>query len=285
MKYPRISIITPSFNQYEFLENTIRSVLDQNYPNLEYVIIDGGSTDGSVDIIKKYAGRLTYWISEKDKGLYDAINKGFSHTSGEIMGWINSSDMQFPWTLQTIAEIFTDNKEVKWIHGLPSYLSQSGNNPRAVDTFFPKNMYDALSGHYTGFQQESIFWKRELWDKSGGALNIKYKSAEDIGLWLRFFKYEKLYYVNLPLGCFRYHDFRIGGDDHNVRDMEVKEIFKNFRSGFSFSKKAKAYLVKILVGRKRILSKFYKKTKILPWYGNYLVNYDFSAKRWHISGK
>src|SRR5215469_5586779 len=95
---PKISIVTPSFNQAEFLEETIRSVLDQNYPNLEYVVVDGGSTDGSVDIIKKYAHRLAWWVSEPDDGQYAAINKGFKHSSGEIMAWINSDDKYLPWT-------------------------------------------------------------------------------------------------------------------------------------------------------------------------------------------
>jgi glycosyltransferase involved in cell wall biosynthesis len=88
--YPRISIVTPSFNDVEYLEQTILSIINQGYPNLEYVIIDGGSTDGSVDIIKKYADHLAYWVSEKDQGMYHAIQKGFQKTTGEIMGWINS---------------------------------------------------------------------------------------------------------------------------------------------------------------------------------------------------
>src|ERR1044071_7696025 len=117
MEYPRITIVTPSYNQAAFLEETMLSVLDQGYPNLEYIVIDGGSTDGSVDIIRKHASRLSWWISEKDAGMYDAIQKGFARSSGQIMGWINSDDRHFQKSLFVIAEIFERIKEVDWILG------------------------------------------------------------------------------------------------------------------------------------------------------------------------
>src|ERR1035437_8512433 len=115
---PRISLVTPSFNQAPFLEATIRSVLDQDYAALEYVIVDGGSTDGSVEIIRKYQGRLAYWCSEPDQGQYDAINKGFARSTGHIMAWINADDMFFPWTFQLVADVFSMFPDVSWITSL-----------------------------------------------------------------------------------------------------------------------------------------------------------------------
>src|SRR5712664_2616221 len=111
---PRISIVTPSFNQASYLEAALKSVLDQNYPNLEYIVVDGGSTDGSVEIIQRYADRLTYWVSQPDRGQMDALNKGFRRTTGEIMAWLNSDDMLCSWALQTVGHIFQDLPAVQW---------------------------------------------------------------------------------------------------------------------------------------------------------------------------
>ena len=125
--FPKVSIITPSFNQSEYLEQTILSVLNQGYPNLEYIIIDGGSTDGSVKIINKYTDKLSFWLSETDKGMYDAINKGFKKCTGEIFAWINSDDVYFDNALQVAADIFTQIPEVDWITGRCGYIDPTGD--------------------------------------------------------------------------------------------------------------------------------------------------------------
>ncbi len=117
MPFPKISIVTPSFNQGQYIEETILSVLNQNYPNLEYIIIDGGSTDNTVEIIKKYETKISYWISEPDKGQTDAINKGFKKCTGEIFNWLNSDDFYEPNTLNELAKLFTSRPNVQVVCG------------------------------------------------------------------------------------------------------------------------------------------------------------------------
>jgi glycosyltransferase involved in cell wall biosynthesis len=166
MSLPKISIVTPSYNQGRFLEETILSVLDQGYPDLEYVLIDGGSGDDSVDIIKKYQQNLHYWVSEKDEGHGHAINKGFSRTTGEIMAWINSDDKYTPWSFKVVSEIFTQFPHVMWIVGFNSWWNSDGAMTGAAR--IQKKIYDYLLGNYAWIQQESVFWRRSLWDKVGG---------------------------------------------------------------------------------------------------------------------
>ena len=117
LAWPRISIVTPSFNQGRFLERTILSVLNQNYPNLEYIVMDGGSTDESVEIIKKYENYLAYWISEKDNGQSDAIKKGFQKSTGEILAWLNSDDIYLSGALRGVAGFFRDGKGTEVVYG------------------------------------------------------------------------------------------------------------------------------------------------------------------------
>ena len=201
MNWPKISIVTPSYNQNHFLERTIESILSQNYPNLEYIIIDGGSTDGSVDTIKKYEDQLSYWISESDKGLYDAINKGFKQSTGDIMGWLNSDDTLHKNALYNLAEIFS-LKGINWIQGKPSFIDEEDRIVMVADK---KKWckYDFWLGNNGWIQQESTYWSRKLWEQSGAYINTSYKLAGDFELWDRFFTHEELYSLDCLIGAFR----------------------------------------------------------------------------------
>jgi len=158
---PKISIVTPSYNQGEFLEKTICSILDQNYPNLEYVIIDGGSTDGSKKIIKKYEKYLAHWESVADRGQSHAINKGFARTNGQVMAWLNSDDILRPGALQLVGSIFAQLKEVSWLTSLPSTINDQGYQlylaqpPFYIQSFIKRGWY---TRKFMGFvMQEGIF--------------------------------------------------------------------------------------------------------------------------------
>ncbi len=210
---PKISIVSPSYNQGVFLEQTMLSILDQGYPDLEYIVIDGGSSDHSLEIIKKYENRLAYWVSEQDNGQYHAINKGFGHATGEIMAWLNSDDMYLPWTLQCVGEIFSRYPEVKWLtscfpmssnqQGVPVYCrAVAGGFSR--EGFLQGENFAGGDWYNKGYiQQESTFWRRELWEKAGGRVNEKFGLAADFELWTRFFEYADLVGVEVPLALFR----------------------------------------------------------------------------------
>jgi glycosyltransferase involved in cell wall biosynthesis len=217
--FPRISIVTPNLNGAEFLEKTITSVTEQGYPNLEYIIIDGGSTDGSLEIIRKYESQITFWESEPDKGLYHAIQKGFDHTTGSILGWINSDDQLLYNSLYTIGEIFSLSPDIDWIQGYPTVMDELGRIVYHRPPVFRPEHFLSRSFHDGRFiQQESTFWTRNLWNLAGGYISPDYQYAGDFELWMRFFRHAPLHVTTAMLGTFRtrsqgqisrsnYHDY------------------------------------------------------------------------------
>jgi glycosyltransferase involved in cell wall biosynthesis len=254
--YPKITVVTPNYNQGDFLERTIVSVLGQDYPNLEYIIIDGGSTDSSLDIIAKYSNKLHYWVSEPDKGMYDAINKGFLYSSGEIMCWINSDDVLWEGSLQYIAKKFTENKKVHWLQGYPSVINEKGALILQREPVFSVWFF-YLRKHRKQFsfiQQESTFWSRELWIKAGGNLNLKYKMAADFDLWMRFFRYESLYCSKKQLAAFRVREGQKSSDKKGYLKEAEHSLKSNFKNIGMF-KKINFYLLNSLI---RLVNK-------LPW--------------------
>ena len=164
-KYPKISIITPSYNQVEFIEDTILSVIGQNYPNLEYIIIDGGSSHGSVEIIKEYTHRLVYWISEKDNGQSSAINKGFRKATGKIICWINSDDILLPGALSAVGHYFTKNPDVMFVNGNTMRIDAQ-SRMLFNNHIMKQNKWFAKHGIFN-IAQQSMFWRRELFDRIG----------------------------------------------------------------------------------------------------------------------
>lgn len=224
----KISIVTPNRNGEEFLEQTIKSVLHQEYPNLEYIVVDGASTDSSLDIIDRYREHLSLVISEPDQGHTDAINKGFAASSGDVMGWINSDDILLPGSLTTVDQVFRLLGDIDWISGRSSMASETGTvtvngNVRRW------SWLRFLGGDYKHIQQESTFWRRSLWERAGGSLSMEYPLASDFELWTRFFAFTELHSVDALLGAFRIRPgqqsevFAEQYDDECQRALKVME--------------------------------------------------------------
>ncbi|HEX9333648.1 MAG TPA: glycosyltransferase family 2 protein, partial [Anaerolineales bacterium] len=163
-KKPLVSVVTPSFNQASYLEQTIQSVLGQNYPSIEYIVIDGGSTDNSVEIIKKYANHLAYWVSEKDSGQAEAINKGLVRARGEILAWLNSDDYYLPNIISTMVKCFEDNLDVVMAYGDILAVDGSGQTLNVLK-YKQLSLEDLLCFQIIG--QPSVFFRRSALEKTG----------------------------------------------------------------------------------------------------------------------
>jgi glycosyltransferase involved in cell wall biosynthesis len=213
--WPKITVVTPSYNHSRYLETCIRSVLDQNYPNIEYFILDGGSTDGSRDIIEKYTGQLAFWQSRPDQGQYWAIQEGIARGSGEIVTWLNSDDQLHPHALINAASIFMHRREVDWITGRPCVTNEDGSEIFVLPHLPIWSRQRYLEKRYRDpfIQQEGTFWRRVLWEKAGAKLEPGFKLAGDLELWTRFFRHADLNAMSMK-HCY------IGQAHHPVRALK-----------------------------------------------------------------
>ena len=252
-RYPKITVVTPSYNQAEYLERTIQSVLSQNYPNLEYIVFDGGSTDNSIEVIKKYEDKLTFWKSERDRGPADAINKGLKMATGEIIGWLNSDDVYTKNSLFRVAEEFLQGAQVVYGHAL--YVDKD-DIPVAMDHGYQKTKI------YLGYQQEfnqtvkywqtiymipqpTVFWRKELMDNYG-LPNEKYKFIFDYEYFLRFTKKGIGFsLIDEVQALYRIHD----ESKTSSFDAFYEELYQHSRSNLKWDKEYKLSFCKYYLAK------------------------------------
>lgn len=237
INWPKISIITPSYNQGKFIEETIRSVLLQNYPNLEYIIIDGGSTDNTIEIIKKYEKWITYWVSEKDNGQSEAINKGFSRSKGDIIYWLNSDDSLMKDALYKVAISFMNGNKI--ILGRVKFTDANGFLIRMLNnsTFTHKSLLKSWVPTYVP-SQPGIFFASSL-IHSDELVRNDLNFCMDYELWLRISESVKVDFIGDCLANYRVHDQSKTGVSNNFETFlpELEEIRGEYFNRLSWGNK------------------------------------------------
>ncbi len=197
-----VSIVTPSYNQADYLEATIRSVIEQDYPQIEFIVIDGGSTDNSLEIIRRYDDRISSWISEPDTGQTEAINKGFARATGGVLAYLNSDDLYRPGAIREAVEYLDANPDVGMVYGDADFIDESGE----VIGRFPaaQTDYKRLRRGYVHIPQQAAFFRAELWEQVG-PLDPAFQFAMDYDLWVRIAARTRISYHKRNWAAFRLH--------------------------------------------------------------------------------
>ncbi len=232
--YPKISIVTPSFNQAQFLEQTIQSILNQEYPNLEYIIMDGGSTDNSLEIIKKYSDKLFHWQSKKDNGQADAILRGFELCTGDVIGWVNSDDVLLPGALKEVGNYFLRNNDAEFLVGSSITIDENNNlgrTVRGIPIFNIGRSVNACQLMYwgCGFNQPASFWKREVYNIVG-KIDASFYFSFDLDLFIRLTLLKRSARTSKFLAAFRVHSQSKTTLNDDIRLKENDRIYSRYKS-------------------------------------------------------
>jgi glycosyltransferase involved in cell wall biosynthesis len=263
---PKVSIVTPSFNQAAFLEETIRSVLLQGYSNLEFIVVDGGSTDDSVEVIRRYEPWIEWWVSEADRGQADAINKGFAQASGSIIGWLNSDDVLYPGFIQRRVEEFDEAPDIDLLYG-DVEIGASCDAPRTV-----------LQGRSTDFEtmvrtlevpipQQSALWRRSLIDEIGG-LDDRWRVVLDREFFLRVARHSRIAYRPGISGLFRLHpDSKSVAEELQWVD-ELPRMYREFFSDSELPTHIARYETEAMVAVERLCAQLlWRNKRLRAWFG------------------
>ncbi|MBA2673310.1 glycosyltransferase family 2 protein [Ramlibacter sp.] len=224
----RISVVVPSFNQAQFLDATLRSLLAQQDPALDIVVVDGGSTDGSVDVIRRHEDRLAWWVSERDDGQSHALNKGFARCTGEWLFWLNSDDLLLPGALRALRAHIARAPETRWWIGGGHFIDERGQRTRSYGA--PHGLRDAagLSDWRTHwFAQPSTFFSRALFDQAGGRVRLDLHYAMDLELWLRLLARAAPGTIDAELSAYRIHSAAKTGMLGVKAEMEIVRVLQD----------------------------------------------------------
>jgi len=264
-----ISIVTPSYNQGKFIEETILSVKNQNYQNFEHLIIDGGSTDKTLDIIRKYEGTYNMrWVSESDNGPVDALNKGFKMAKGDIFAWINTDDYYEPNVFNEINRIFLANKDIDFVVGDAYWIKEDGGKI-LVKIKRKEISVDELVKYGNFIDQSATFWTSRIFKKTG-FLNTELKYTFDYELWIRMFKLNiKYLYLQKPLASFKPHKGAISFDNRKEVMKEMYEVGKEY----SYNKKFLPQIIKY--PRAKYYKFFDKFQELMPGLYNLIKKYSY----------
>jgi len=287
--WPRLTVVIPCLNHVHYVEETLRSIILQGYPDLELIVIDGGSTDGTLDILRKYEPWIKYWVSEPDDGLYDAVNKGFAQATGEILTMSNTDDLFAPGAYRTAVSVFRALPEVEWLTGLRKITWDAAGNEIAdyrVGGFNRRALMRGLHLAWPGggglymLRQQSTFWRRGLWEKAGGRVDETIRLAGDFDLWMRFCRHAEVYCIEVPLGIVREQEQQLSALHPEAYLEEAISALR--RVGGTPVSAAERWLRKNVFGRvpgtlRRLLPRAQYAANVVEW--------DETKTAWHITRK